>query len=150
MFTSENINNQTLLLTFALQPAAMPKKQRLKLNSEQLAIFRYLYVAYVKTYNLEHGPVNAEVLPKLRIRAERVATASLSVQEPHYFEPLTEDEWQRSGLELPTLLPGTPDPDDLAFCHAYSVIDDVKQLLKDEPPGEGLGLSYDSGWTFWA
>jgi hypothetical protein len=128
-------------------PTASIKKM-LELDPEQLTIFRYLYVAYVSAFNLAHGPIEADDLPKLHIRAERVATADLPVQEPHYFEPLSEDDWQRAGFELPTLLPGKPHPNDLSFCHAHSVISDIEMCLEDSPHSDGLGLSRESDWTY--
>jgi hypothetical protein len=70
--------------------------------------------------------------------------------EPHYFEPLSEDDWQRSGFEIPTPPPGDLDPRDMAFVHAYSVITDVEEYLEQTPSGEGLGLNYEIDWTYYS
>jgi hypothetical protein len=124
----------------------MPNK-RLLLNAEQLTVFRYLYAAYVTATDLAAGPITEDMLPKLRIRAEPSATASLPTLAPHFFEPLREDEWQSAGFALPTLPSRRPDPEDPAFSHALSVTRDIELCLEEDAPSGELGLEYESDWT---
>jgi hypothetical protein len=52
---------QLFILPLATSPrtTTMPQKTRIELDSELLAIYCYLYVAFTRTLNLERGPVDA-------------------------------------------------------------------------------------------
>jgi hypothetical protein len=115
-----------------MNPNAPPSPKRIELDAQQLTIFRYLYVAYVAALKLEPGPV------------ECVPTASLPALQPHYFEPLSEADWQRAGYELLAPTPSRFDADDLPFCHAYSVISVVEHCLEETPSEGQLGLNFES------
>jgi hypothetical protein len=116
---------------------------------QQLAIYRYIYVRFFQVEGLVPGPISPETLAKFNITAELVPAESLALQTPHFFEPMSVDEWAERGLQLPAADKFEPIPDDITFCYAYWVTFVLQRLLQDEAPGgDGVGLIWKSDWSF--
>jgi hypothetical protein len=114
---------------------------------KQLAIYRQLVPMYHAIEALPRGPVVAPVLLKHKVLAERVAGGVTDcLNEPRFFEPLSEAEWREKGLRLADVAPADRLPDDPEFLATLPIANSFIRALTWEATDDGAPVFCMVGW----